>query len=66
MRRPIKVLILVALLTLNWSLLQEHARVAYAKSHSVESVQRRQPPTLVYGSTTKFDLLFRDPELALP
>jgi hypothetical protein len=66
MRRPIKALVLAALLTLNWSLLQQHARVAFAKSHPAESAQRRQPPTLLYGSTTKFDLLFRDPDLALP
>jgi hypothetical protein len=66
MRRRIEALVLVVLLTLIVSLLQEHARVAFARSHPVESAPRRQPPTPLYGSTTKFDLLFREPELALP
>jgi len=64
MRRHVDKLVLLALLALLAFLVHEHTRLSAATAKPANHAARSAQPSL--DRATKFDLLFREPELALP
>ena len=66
MRRHVDKLVLLALLALLALLVHEHTRLSVAATARAAHRPAIGAPTALDRGGTKFDLLFREPELALP